>query len=396
MVKMVVQHILLPVVYRVYKQKTINERLLVFADAHHDTIPYSMEYLRGQLSGDDWEIREYFLDYQGHPFGRVLSDMLAFMKDYANARCVFICDNFLPVSSCTKRKETCVVQLWHAGGILKKYAYDTPDDIPKYYKGHVYKNYDITTVSAPVCVPVYERAMRLAKGTVYPIGLCRTDCFFDPGYHKKCRDAFYAGHPEAEGKRIILFAPTFRGKAASPHLVGEEWIESLERRLNEMRKEDEPAFKVYMRVHPHLDNKKKRSNIEIPTERLLPVIDVLISDVSSVIFDYVLLKKPLIKFIPDLDELAKTRGFYISLSDIPGRLVTNGEELAGAVLHAVREFSVEQMQGGNGEGMVKGEMQKQLQDFCRLYMGSCDGHSTQRLLKLTGLNKNGFGLESIG
>ena len=109
-----------------------------------------MERLREQIDDSKWEVREYYLDYQGHSAKTVLKNMLAFMKDYANARCVFICDNFLPVSSCEKRPETTVVQLWHAGGILKKYAYDTPDDIPKYYKGHVYKNYTVTTVSAPV------------------------------------------------------------------------------------------------------------------------------------------------------------------------------------------------------------------------------------------------------
>jgi len=397
-IKMTVQNVILPLVYRVHRKKPVNDRLILFADAHHDSIPYSMEYLRSRLEDSRWEIKEYFLDYQGNSYGLVLRSMIAFMKDYATARCVFICDNFLPVSSCNKRAETCVVQLWHAGGILKKYAYDTTDDIPAYYKGHVFKNYDITTVSAPVCVPVYEKAMRLEKGSVYPIGLCRTDCFFDQAYLKECRDTFYDRHPEALGKRIVLFAPTFRGKAGDPYLVGGEWVAQLEQRLNESLSEGEKPYKVYMRVHPHLDNKKKLSNIEIPTERMLPVIDVLISDVSSVIFDYVLLQKPLVLFIPDLEEMENTRGFYIPLTDIPGTLVTQGDKLRENVRNSVNCFYGQSGSGSADASAAKSglaavndcsgtgeEMRKQLREFAQLYMGSCDGQATRRLLELTGL-----------
>lgn len=381
-VKMAVQNIMLPLVYTASKRKKIDNKKIIFADAHHNTLPYSMEYLRSQLDDSEWDIREYFLDYQGNSFLCVLKSMLAFMKDYANARCVFICDNFLPVSSCNKRTETCVVQLWHAGGILKKYAYDTEDDIPKYYKGHVYKNYDVTTVSAPICVPVYERAMRLTKGTVCPVGLSRTDVFFKESYIEECRKDFYNRYPEALGKRVVLFAPTFRGKASNPHLVGEEWIRTLESRLNAGLKEGEKPYKVYMRVHPHLDNKKKLSNIDIETQRLLPVIDLLISDVSSVIFDYILLDKPLVLFLPDLKELESTRGFYIPLTEIPGTLVTKGEELAEAVADTCHVFY--DVKAGQGDKTPE-VMLSQLKLFRELYMGACDGQATERLLRQIGL-----------
>ena len=65
------------------------------------------------------------------------------MKEYAAAGYVYICSYFLPVSSCKKRKETKVIQLWHSGGLLKKMGYDTKDDIPRDYKGDVTANYDL-------------------------------------------------------------------------------------------------------------------------------------------------------------------------------------------------------------------------------------------------------------
>ena len=90
--------------------------------------------------------------------------MKSFMKGYAAAGYVYICSYFLPVSSCKKREETKVIQLWHSGGLLKKMGYDTGDDIPKYYKGNVTRNYDLVTVSSEVCIPVWERHWDFRKG----------------------------------------------------------------------------------------------------------------------------------------------------------------------------------------------------------------------------------------
>lgn len=367
-VKMAVQSILLPCVYRFYKRKPVAENKIIFADAHKECLPYSMEWFYGQIDKEKWDIHEYFLDYQKNGYLTVVKSMLSFMKDYATARYVFICDNFLPVSSCKKRQETTVVQLWHAGGILKKYAYDTEDDIPKYYKGNVFSNYDVVTVSAPVCVPVYESAMRLKKGSVYPIGLSRTDCFFNKEYIEGCKQNFYKQYPKAKGKKLLLWAPTFRGKASDPYLVGEQWVKRLEKDLNALSKKEE--WYVLIRVHPHLDSKKQLSNCNIPTEQLLPVIDLLISDCSSVIFDYVLLKKPLVLYFPDIEEMEEKRGFYIPLTSIPGKLVTNGEELAKEVADSFEQFD-----------------EKELETFRDKYMGACDGNATKRLMDMLAINE---------
>lgn len=99
------------------------------------------------LEKGDYKIQGYFVDYRSLTITKLLSEMLRFMELYSRARCVFICDNFLPVASCRKRKETIVVQLWHAAGALKKFGYDSADDIPGWYPGNVFKNYDLVTVS---------------------------------------------------------------------------------------------------------------------------------------------------------------------------------------------------------------------------------------------------------
>ena len=100
---------------------------------------------------------------------------------------MFICDNFLPVSSCEKRAETTVVQLWHSGGLLKKSGYDQPYSVPKYYKGNVFANYDLLTVSAQPCVSVFTSMMRQSEGVVQATGVSRTDMYYNSKFLQNCK-----------------------------------------------------------------------------------------------------------------------------------------------------------------------------------------------------------------
>lgn len=361
LIKMAVQSVVLPVVYNVSKKKNIDERLVICADAHHTETPYSMVCVRKALEDSDYKVVEIYNNYQTESYISVVKSFMKFMRLYANAKYVFICDNFLPVSSCNKRKETTVVQLWHAGGLLKKYAYDTLDDIPKFYKGNVFKNYSLTVCSAPICIPVYERAMKQEPGTVKATGLSRSDLYFDEEYIKSCKDEFYSMYPEAEGKKLVLWAPTFRGKALEPYVPGVEDIEKLQEQLGE-------DWMIITKMHPHVDDKKKMSTCDIPTERLLPVVDMLIADYSSVIFDFTLFKKPIVLFVPDYEEFILTRGLYIDLKDIPGAFVIKSEELLEAVKEQMTNFDMEAAT-----------------QFYDTYMGACDGHATERIFEEIGL-----------
>lgn len=362
MIKMIVQSIVLPLVYNISKRRNIDDKLVLFVDAHHRSVPFSMEKMRDTFLDSDYHVVEMYNNYQTESYMTIVKSMLKFMNLYANAKYVFICDNFLPVASCNKRTETQVIQLWHAGGLLKKYAYDTEDDIPKYYKGSVFKNYTLTTVSAKCCIPVYIRAMRQEEGTVKDTGLSRTDCFFDKKYIESCREEFYSKYPEAIGKKLILWAPTFRGKALEPYVLGMEDVKKMQEDLGE-------DYYVIIKMHPHLDAKQHLSNCDISTEKILPISDMLIADYSSVIFDYTLYQKPIVLFVPDYEEFISTRGLYIDLNEIPGPMVINGEELKDVVIREFEEFDKEKSR-----------------EFYKKYMGACDGQATKRILDEIGAN----------
>ncbi|MDO5293219.1 MAG: CDP-glycerol glycerophosphotransferase family protein [bacterium] len=357
-VKMFVQSVVLPIVYSLHKYKPIEENLVIFADAHNSSMPYSMEYLYNELSKQQYTIETHIQNYATASFFHTVKGMLFFMKRYARAKYVIVCDNYLPVASCNKRSQTKVIQLWHACGAYKKFGRDAMDDVPYYYRGNVLKNIDLVTVSSEYCIPFFSSAMHLPKETFWPIGVSRTDQFFKEEYKERCKEKFYTQYPQAGNKKIILWAPTFRGNAGMPILVGDKEIEKLSRELGD-------EYYVITKLHPHMEEKFKLSNCSMPTEELLPVADMLITDYSSIIFEFTILHKPIVFFVPDYVEYTSKRGFYLDSSELPGERVMTSSELKNVVIDQFTNYNLEKAN-----------------KFYDKYMNACDGSATDRIISL--------------
>ena len=358
--KMILQNLVLPFVYNfwsfMYRNKEKN--LIIFADAHHCQLPFSMEYIHEVLEKKGHCIIDVL--YNTSQISQIKATWISikFMKLYAKAKYIFICDNFLPVSSCKKSAKTKVIQLWHCCGIFKKMGYDTSEDIPAYYKGVVYKNYDLVTVSSPICVEPISKAMRLPKEVVQPIGVSRTDTYFDNTWHENCKKYFYDKYPNAKGKKVILWAPTFRGNATDPKLIGMDAIKSVEAKLG-----DEYYF-IY-KIHPHIDDRYHFSNCEIQTEYLFPVVDLLITDYSTVLIEFLFFEKPFVLFAPDLNEYEQKRGFYVDYNTLSPYIAVDEVDLVNDIHAALKDFPLDWIIS--------------LRSFHAL---SCDGHSTERIVEM--------------
>lgn len=357
-IKTILQRVILPAVYRLSKRKQLHRGEVLLADAHHDSLPYSMRELADALrTRPEFTVRELCTDYQKGSFLSVARSSLAFMRAYANAEYVVICDNHLPVASCRKRPQTKVIQLWHSGGALKRFGYDSPANISAdYHGGNVYANYDLVTVSAPYAVEPFVRAMRTDRSHVQVTGISRTDWFYDEEKKRSLRACFYELHPQAAGKTVILWAPTFRGSAADPRLVGAEEIRELRQTLGD-------DCYLIVKLHPHAQKRLREIDSPMLTEELLAVTDILISDYSSVIYDYAYFGKPLILFTPDYEQYCRDCGFYENYEQIPALRAMNGEQLLDAVRQARDRQDAEKMR-----------------EFWERTMGACDGHATERII----------------
>ncbi len=353
--KSIMQKCILPPVYFFSKIKKVDSNKVIFADSNTDALPESMQLMYERLKEMGYDIHLHLCDIRKCGALGTLKFMVRFMKDYATARAVFICNYFVPATACKKRKGTDVIQLWHSCGLLKKFAYDTSLDISPYFKGSVTKNTTLITVSSEACVPVFEQALKLQNGIVKATGVSRTDCYFDEKYNESCKAEFYSKYPQYRDKRIALWAPTFRGTAANPVSVGQHAIENLQNQLGN-------GWAVIIKQHPHI---KDGSNCDIPTSRLFPVADILISDYSSLILEYIIYRKPFMIYAPDYDEYTKERGFYVNPDTYPCSFVTDENDLYEAVKREYSDFV--QTSGYD--------------DFVKYHVGACDGFSTDRIIK---------------
>lgn len=274
--------------------------------------------------------------------------------DLATSRYFIIDDYYFPVYAIKPREETEIIQLWHAAGAFKKFglstrgkAFGPSDDYLKHIKVH--SNYSRVYVSSSDIVPFYAEAFDMPPQDIFPLGVPRTDYFFDETEVQKAKALFFQKYPELKGRRLILYAPTFRGKS--------HYQKSFESPIDfgEMKEELGDSYAVLVHLHPYMN-----AGADFPEhtagfvyhihegfsiEELLVVSDILITDYSSVIFDYSLLERPIAFFAYDLEEYIKERDFYIDYrSEIPGPIFTETTELTrwiqkGAFdIKAVAEF----------------------------------------------------------
>ncbi len=358
-IKMIFQQVILPVIYNIYAVKPVIPNTVILADAHHDEIPFSMLAIKDELmQHPELQITELYWNNSSCSVLGIFRNMACFMKKYATAETVIICDNFLPAASCRKRKGTSVIQLWHACGAFKKFGYDTSADIPSYYKGNVLANCDLVTVSSQICVKPFSSAMRLPEKAVRPVGVSRTDLYFNDTFNQACRNHFFSQHPNAQGKKIVLWVPTFRG---NPGIASVKGLDDILHARDQLK--DTHYFII--KLHPHTQAHIEGTNCSISSEELLPVADVVITDYSSILFDAMIYKHPLILFVPDLDEYLDNRGFYLDYNTLPGLRAQNLEQL---------------LQILTDEDLLHSSVNKVYTDFYDKYMASCDGHSTKRII----------------
>lgn len=139
---------------------------------------------------------------------------------------------------------------------------------------------------------------------------------------------------EKDNRKIILYAPTYR---SDQHETGVGYTYKEELDFTRLQKKIGDKYIILFRPHYFIANsfdfeKYKGfvynvSNIDDINE-LYIISDMLITDYSSVFFDYANLKRPIIFYMYDLEHYRdKSNGFYIDLGELPGKIVKTQEEL---------------------------------------------------------------------
>jgi CDP-ribitol ribitolphosphotransferase len=252
---------------------------------------------------------------------------------------VILVDDYQPIIYELRDSRVRIVQLWHASGAFKSVGYSRigkPGGPSPYSRIH--KNYTHAIVSSEHDVPFYAEAFGIPESRVVATGIPRMDRFFRASSRVAGREAAFRALPAARDRTTILFAPTFRGDARTA------WYDVARLDLQGLHAVAvEKDAVVIFKMHPFLrepfeipealsDRLIDGSRADLDINDLLFIVDLLITDYSSLVFEYATLGRPMLFFAYDLEEYVAHRDFYLPYTDfVPGRIVRTSAQLIDAI-----------------------------------------------------------------
>lgn len=237
-----------------------------------------------------------------------------------------------------KRPETTYLQTWH-GTPLKKMLNDIEevhgrsDDYIERVSNAV-KNWDYLISPSRYATNAFRSAFRY-NGEILETGYPRNDLFYK-GNNLEVIEKVKNNLKLFEGKKVILYAPTFRDDQTSNN---SKFLFDVNMDLHKMKEQLGGEYIVLLRMHVVISNKLeidesledfvKNASSYPDIQELLLLADILITDYSSVMFDFANTGKPMLFYTYDLDNYRDNiRGFYMNFeSEAPGPLVFNTNEL---------------------------------------------------------------------
>ena len=233
------------------------------------------------------------------------------------------------------KKNQVYMQTWHAAGAFKKFGLDIIEseddrDHEKLAWRKEAQNWDYLLCSSEEVREIYSNAFGVSEDIIYPIGIPRNDCFYDKEKILELKKYINSQIGNNLGKKIVLYAPTFRDNREFKLMFD----------FDKLYKELGDEYVILLKLHPNIMDDainidEKYSNFVFnfshygEMQELLLAADLLITDYSSVIFDFALTGNPIILYSYDLDEYKnEIRGFYYEYeSFVPGPIVKTENQL---------------------------------------------------------------------
>lgn len=248
------------------------------------------------------------------------------LKRLSKSKYIFLNDNFLAMAYMNFNPETVITQLWHAPGAFKKFGASVSKD--KNEMELIRKASEKVTFlinSSKNIIPEYSEAFQIDESKIRPLGTPRMDYYFKN--HNGLRENFNKKYPSAIGKKIILYAPTFRDNEYDSNVFNYLDLEDFNNQLGD-------EYVLAVRFHPKFSSDVSGSGFinvsDFENEQeLLLIADLLISDYSSIAIEFAALNKPVLLFTYDFDNyVSKDRGFYLDLKNANmGVIVNSSNEL---------------------------------------------------------------------
>ncbi|MCR5025930.1 MAG: CDP-glycerol glycerophosphotransferase family protein [Methanobrevibacter sp.] len=333
--------------FNIFTRFPIKNNLVSFIVDSNKSFSGNLEYIKDEFEKrGNYEFNFYYKD----------KFSIGSFKKLATSKYIFLNDNFFPFAFMNFKKETLVIQLWHAPGAFKKFGGSVESsEMLKM----ISDNTDYLITTSKNINKYYSEAFQIDESKIKALGLPRADYYFKEHDLNSLRENFNKKYSVDDSKKIILYAPTFREDKQFNNVF--DYID-----LDKFNEELSGDYVLALRLHPKI-KKFYSEDISVDGEyidcsdyeneqELLLLADILITDYSSIMIEFSLLNKPIIFFAYDLDNyLENERGFYLDYkNDLPGPIVFDSNQLIKVIGEGVdtsrlSSFSKTQFDEINGE-----------------------------------------------
>lgn len=344
--------------FRVFLPFTkIKKNKILFVSLESDVLEHEFKMIYDELQGKGYQLCCSLTKFELSILGslKYFFTCIRLLFDINTSALVILDYNNYVVSK-FKRKGVKILQLWHASGAIKKFGNEIKRDYP-------IKNYDYVIANAEAFRKSYAKAFGVCENQIYITGRPETDCLYQLDYHKKNRKKIVEKYPVIKGKKVILYAPTFRGRLITGFKNVYMNVDKVQELLGD-------EYVILYKMHPLLRNYQIGSHPNIiccndeELYHLFSVADYLISDYSALIFDFSIMNKPMLFFVPDLDVYREETGLFIEYEkEMPGPICNDEEEIATIIKKDVFDMGL-------------------IEKFNTHYHKYSDGKSIHRVLQL--------------
>jgi CDP-ribitol ribitolphosphotransferase len=335
------------VVFPVTKRLPLRSKKIVLASNKSEQLQGNLLAIYNKLSETDWQ--PCLVLKQNRNFWQKCNQYY----HLGTARVIVIDDYYPQLYGLHARPESEVIQVWHASGAFKKFGISSVgsrDSNSLDFELRAHSAITKAVVSSATVIPHYAEAFNLRQDQVLPLGVPQTDVFFDSEYMRSIKGHYLSQYPAMRDKKILLYAPTFRGRPKERRSFQLKLdIEYMKEHLADshiLLLKLHPAVRQSVRIPEHLADFVMDFSRVPDISELLLISDLLITDYSSIIFDYSLLRRPMVFYAYDLDSYLSERGFYYEYETfVPGPIARTTAEVVDYIvkgqfpLDVVEQFS---------------------------------------------------------
>ncbi|MCH5266888.1 MAG: CDP-glycerol glycerophosphotransferase family protein [Lachnospiraceae bacterium] len=321
------------------KQYWNKKNVIMFMTEQSDTLGSNLQAVYDRMCergiADDYKI--YISARPASYIKQDSSSTKKLLHRLAQCDMVFI-DDHVPLFDWLKlASRTKVVQLWHAGAGFKSSGYSRWGHIGCPAPISCHRQYSYGIAGSRHIGKFFSEVFGINDEQILPTGMPRMDEYLDEDYRKAKTEELYRDYPMCKGKKVILFAPTYRGKNRKLAYYPYDMID-FDRLYDFCGDEYIVLFKMHPWVSEPVPIREEHQdrfidvNLFPNINDLFYITEILITDYSSNIFEYSLMRKPMLFFAFDKIQYSFSRGFHRDYEEAaPGKVCYTFEEIMDAL-----------------------------------------------------------------